>query len=538
MTWDRVRAARSRLERESGAITKDWGGKLPFALVYPNSYFLGMSNLGVQAVYFLLNASSTAVCERVFWEEQRKGIPSSPVSVESQRELSDFAVLAFSVTYELDYFNIPRILAAAGIPLYSSERDGTHPLVIAGGVCISANPAPVAPFFDALCIGEAESILPDLLKTLSQVDLADRKDTLSAIAGVPGMLVPGISNQVTMQRAFNLDDFPVHSVVMTRDTELGDLYLIEVERGCRWRCRFCLVCGVFRPMRSRSIESIVQQAKTGLASRKRIGLVGPDVPDHPAFEEILLRLKAMEAEVSVSSLRIKPLFDLALSELARGGTGTVAFAPEAGSARMRRVIRKGVNEDDILKAVEFTSRHKLKQLRLYFMIGLPSETDDDVEAIIDLSRKGKAVLEKRQSTTRIILSVSPFVPKAGTPFQWAPMERLGTLSRRLAILKRALQPEGIKVVGESPAWSEVQAVLARGDEALAPVLAGMKDVSLAEWAASLQSAKVDTESIHSAWEIDRRLPWAMIDSGVPVDNLKKELASSTSPAAGNGDPDD
>ena len=536
MTWDRVRAARNRLKRESGTITKDWGGRLPFALVYPNSYFLGMSNLGIQAVYSLLNASQSVVCERVFWEEEQNRTSPPPVSIESQRELSDFAVLAFSVTYELDYFNIPRILAAAGIPLYSSERDETQPLVIAGGVCISANPAPVTPFFDALCVGEAEAVLPDLVKTLSELDLADRQGTLSAIAKVPGVFVPRYSNRVIMQRAKNLDDFPVHSVVMTRDTELGDLYLIEVERGCRWRCRFCLVCSVFRPMRPRSLESIVQQAKAGLASRKRIGLVGPDVPDHPAFEEILLRLKGLEAEVSVSSLRIKPLFDLALSELARGGTGTVAFAPEAGSARMRGVIRKGVNEDDILKAVEFTSRHQIKQLRLYFMIGLPTETDDDVDAIVDLSRKCKAILEKRQSTTRIVLSVSPFVPKAGTPFQWAPMERLGALNKRLAKLKRALQPEGIKVAGESPAWSEVQAVLARGDASLAPVLAGMKEVSLAEWAAALDVANVDADNIHSRWEADRELPWAMIDSGVTLDHMKRELNWAISPSAGNDSP--
>ncbi len=286
-------------------------------------------------------------------------------------------------------------------------------------------------------------------------------------------------------------------------------------------------------MRPRSLESLVEQARAGLKSRRRIGLVGPDVPDHPGFEELLVRLRTIGAEISVSSLRIKPLFDLALSELARGGTGTVAFAPEAGSERMRKVIRKGVNEDDVLRAVEFTSRHNIKQLRLYFMIGLPSESDDDAIAIADLSLKCKAVLEERQSTTRIILSISPFVPKAGTPFQWAPMEHLGVLNRRLATIKHVLQPEGIKVTGESPAWSEVQAVLAKGSADLAPVLARMKTASLSEWTSALREGSIDQAFVHKAWGADRELPWGMIDSGIPRDHLRQELASAMSATDGS-----
>ena len=533
MTWDRVRAARNRLAGESGTIVKDWGGKLPVALIYPNSYYLGMSNLGIHAIYSLLNRLSDTVCERVFWEAADKIGPLSPVSIESQRELSDFAILAFSITYELDYFNVPQILAAAGIPLYSSERNETHPLIIAGGACITANPMPVSRFFDALCIGEAEAIMPQLLAAVSGVGVGDREGQLSAIARKPGVFSPGRTSKVSRQWAKDLDDFPVHSVVTTRDTELGDLYLIEVERGCRWRCRFCLVCGIFRPMRPRSLESLMDQASAGLKIRRRLGLVGPDVPDHPLFEEILGRLKAMGADISVSSLRIKPLFDLALSELARGGTGSVAFAPEAGSERLRQVIRKGVYEDYILKAVEFTSRHKIRQLRLYFMIGLPTETDDDVVAISDLSLKCKAILEKRQSTTRITLSISPFVPKAGTPFEWLRMEQVNVLEGRIAMLKRTLEPNGIKVGGESPAWSEVQAMLARGDSNMAPVLAGVKHLSLAAWTSALDKARLDRSFVHQDWNPDSSLPWDMIDSGISQDNLRDELRLAISQPAGH-----
>ncbi len=530
MTWDSGRDSRRHLAGEQGTITKDWGGKFPVALIYPNSYYLGMSNLGIHTIYSLLNNSSDVVCERVFWEQPDGGNPRPPLSIESQRHLPEFAMLAFSITYELDYFNIPRILEAAGMPLYARERDATHPLVIAGGACITGNPMPVAHFFDALCIGEAEAILPNLLSALKNAPDGDRATQLSALATVPGVYVPGTNGTTAVRQwAKNLDDFPVHSVVMTDNTELADMYLIEVERGCRWACRFCLVCGVFRPMRLRSVESLVAQAKVGLTYRKRLGLVGPDVPDHPDFERLLHRLKEMGAEISVSSLRIKPLFDLALSELARGGTGTVSFAPEAGSERLRRVIRKGITEDDILKAIEFTSNHKIRQLRLYFMVGLPTETDEDIEAIASLALKCKRLLEKRQRTTRITLSVAPFVPKAGTPFERLPMERLPTLNQRLSLLKKRLRPNGIKITGDSPAWSEVQAILARGDTNLAPVLANVREATLAAWSQAVEAARIDTDSLaHDRWTPDRTLPWHMIDSGVTGDPRRREMDAALS----------
>jgi radical SAM superfamily enzyme YgiQ (UPF0313 family) len=190
-----------------------------------------------------------------------------------------------------------------------------------------------------------------------------------------------------------------------------------------------------------------------------------------------------------------------------------------------------VNEDDILRAVEFTSRHKIRQLRLYFMIGLPTETDDDVAAIADLSLKCKTVLEKTQSTTRITLSVSPFVPKAGTPFEWLRMEQVAVLEARIAMLKRSLQPNGIKVGGESPAWSEVQAMLARGDSKMAPVLAGVDRLSLAAWTSALRKAQIDRSFVHQDWSPDETLPWDMIDSGMPRDSLRDELKLAISKPA-------
>ncbi len=518
--------AKHRISREKGNIIKDWGGKIPFALIYPNSYYVGMSNLGIHAIYSLLNGYQNVVCERVFWDKKEKTNSVIPLSLESQRPLSDFAVLAFSITYELDYFNVVQILKASGIPLYAADRDERHPLVIAGGPCIIANPMPLAPFFDCLCIGEAEAILPAMLPVISEGIKGKRHELLKALALLPGIYVPQSydGTPVVRQRAENLDDFPVTSVILTPDTELGDLYLIEVERGCNWGCRFCLTGQAFRPMRSRSVDNLVAQAELGLQHRKRLGLVGAAVSDHPQFEELLTRLQQIGAKLSVSSLRIKPLYSALLKEMVKGGAQTIALAPEAGSQRLRQLIRKGISEDDILESMYKVAEQGIKQLKLYFMIGLSTETDDDIEGIADLTLRCKGILDRHQRGSRITLSIAPFVPKAGTPFQWLPMEQLTTLNHRLSWLKNNLLPKGVMLKCESPAWSQVQGVLARGDSKLAAVLTDMEEMSLSDWRKAINKCQLDTDYyLRQRWDTAEKLPWAILDSGTKLSNLELEL---------------
>jgi radical SAM superfamily enzyme YgiQ (UPF0313 family) len=511
MTWQTAQEIRNRLAVEQGTIVKDWGGKLPVALIYPNSYYIGMSNLGIQAIYRFINDRADAVCERVFWEP-KDSTDVLPLAMESQRPLTDFAVIAFSLSYELDYFNIVPILKAAGIPLYAQDRDETYPLIIAGGPCITTNPMPLSPFFDGLCIGEAEAILPEMLPVIRDGVSENRTELKKKLASLSGVFVPGYSNTpVTRQWVKDLDKFPVHSTVLTRDTELGNMYLIEVERGCNWGCRFCLVSNCYKPMRFRSIDSLLDQAENGLKFRKRLGLMGPAVTDHPQIEELAGKLHDMGAELSVSSLRIKPLSPVILGEVIAGGTNTVALAPEAGSQHLRDTIGKRINEEDILKAVEKVAGQGIKQLKLYFMIGLPEETDDDIEAIALLATKCKDIFDRHQSWSRITLTIAPFIPKAGTPFQKEGMASLEILQHRLSLLKSNLPAKGISVKNESLDWSEVQVVLSRGDERLAAVLANVDRLSLARWHQAMAKAGLNIAFYaHHKWDELQKLPWEEI----------------------------
>jgi len=524
MRWDK--AARRRLSSEQGTILKDWGGRIPIALIYPNTYYVGMSNLGFQTIYGLLNSYDNIVCERVFWEKDKK-------SIESGRPLDDFAVLAFSISYELDYFNVIEMLRSSATPLFAADRSDAHPLVIAGGPCITANPEPLSPFFDCFVIGEGEAILPAMIEALlrgcgesEKWIRGSRNELLRALSSLPGVYVPSLHDGKPISRQWvrNIDDFATTSVILTPQTELGDMFLIEVARGCRWGCRFCLTGYLFRPFRYRSLNNLLAQAENGLKYEKRIGLLGASPFDHPEIEELVARLQQMGAEMSISSLRIRPLSRVALRGLVESGTQTLSLAPEAGSERLRKIINKGVSRKDITEAIELVTEHPPKQLKLYFMIGLPTETDDDIDEMIELTLSLKGRIDRTRAGTHLTLTIEPFVPKAGTPFQWLPMTSDKILSLRLATLKNSLEPKGIAVKSESVAWAAVQGVLSRGDRRLAPVLAGMEGKSLSSWRRALAEFSLDADFyIGREIPVDERLPWANIHSGVDLDYLKREL---------------
>lgn len=526
MTWDKD--SQRRLSTERGTIFKDWGGRIPVALIYPNSYYIGMSNLGFQTVYGLFNSYDDIVCERVFCEGEKR-------SVESGRPLDDFACLAFSISSELDYFNVVDVLLASGTPLLAADRDDSHPLVIGGGPCITANPMPLLPLFDCFAIGEGEAIIPSIVKAFQEEAQMDRVNLLNKLSQIPGVYVPLLRDDRPIARQWvkDIDGFATASVILTPETEFGDMYLLEIGRGCCWGCRFCLAGFLTRPPRFRSLDVLLLQAEHGLQYSKRIGLLSASVSDHPEIDQLVPRLRRLGADISVSSLRIRPLSEVLLQGIAESGTATITLAPEAGSERLRRIINKGVSERDITAAVDKVGVQGFRNLKLYFMIGLPTETAEDIDELIKLVLNIKGRLDRMQSGTHVILTVEPFVPKAGTPFQRLPMAGVKTLRYRLVRIRSSLEPKGIEVRGESISWSVVQAVLSRGDARLAKALVrtaetagvgGKSNKSLSAWRLALAELSIDADKyISRRVPVTERLPWHNLDSGVDEGYLEQEL---------------
>jgi radical SAM superfamily enzyme YgiQ (UPF0313 family) len=524
--WKTIAEARRIVEQETGTIYKDWGGRLPVALAYPNTYYVGMSSLGLQTVYCLFNQRPDVVCERVFCgegerREERREKGKGPVSLESQRPLHEFGVLAFSFAYELDYFNALEMLRQAGIPLLAEERDEDDPLLIAGGPAVTANPEPLADLFDAFVIGEAEELIPPLVETLQEGLGAERQSLFPTLAQIPGLYVltqspssnlqyptSNIQHPVKRQWIRDLDAYPTTSVILTRETEFGDMYLIETARGCKRGCRFCLTGHTCRPLRERSVETLLHQAREGLKYRDKIGLVGAAVSDYSRIDELVTGLREMGARISVSSLRAAPLSDTLVKSLAESGSQTLTLAPEAGSERLRSLIHKGISADDVMRAADLAARYDFPHLKLYFMLGLPTETEEDVQAIVDLV----AAVGQRFSR-RVTVNVTPFVPKAHTPFQWAAMMPQMVIQERLRYVEQRLRPRGVAVKSDSPAWAAVQGVLSRGDRRLGQALTKMDRISLAQWRRALKESGLEADDYLRERSFDETLPWSVVDSG-------------------------
>ena len=526
MSWPEIQAINDLLDRERGTVYKDWGGRLPIALVFPNTYYLGMSSLAVHSLYRMWNARDDVVCERVFaglGDSPRPGsAPEMALSLESASPLDYFPVLAFTLTYEMDYFNLVALLRAAGIPPRAEERDEVHPLILAGGPAVTANPEPVAPLLDAVVIGEVEPIFQQLTDAL-QAMAEGRDAALDALADIPGLYLPHRVGPAEGPRPVSrlwladLDCAPTHSAILTPDTEFAGMGLIEIARGCGRGCRFCLAGYGYRPPRERSAESILAQARRLLEDTDRLGLVSAAVSDHSQIDELAVALRRMGARLSVSSMRVDPLSVPLLRALSESGTHTLTIAPEAGSERLRRAINKTVTEDDVLHAVDQAAAHGFGQLKLYFMLGLPGEEQGDVDALVNLV-EACAGRFPGQTTANI----TPFVPKAGTPFQRATMTDARLVKQRLDYVDKQLRRQGVAVKGESPAWAEIQGALARGGRRVAEALLAVERLTPSNWKRALQEAGLDPGKLLGARDADQPLPWDFVRSGVQAGYLARE----------------
>ena len=552
MSWHLKEKARALLAEEQGTVRKDWGGRVAFALVYPNSYAVGMSNLGFQTIYRHLNALPGVVCERVFFpdpedvaEFRRTG--GVPFSLESQRPLTDFHMLGFSVTYEGDYINVLRLLTLAGIPLRAARRRPRDPLVLMGGVCAFSNPEPMAPFMDVIAVGEGEELVVELIERYREGD-GDRKTLLDALAAVEGIYVPeryavawapggglaavtpraGAPAIVAKRRLKNVNAFETIATVKAPSAEYGHMALLEVGKGCGRGCRFCLEGQVYRPVRHRSLdalrETVAQLAKSG---ETRIGLVGACVSDYPWIGDLLKIVEENGLEVSISSIRADSLTDGLVEALARGGHRTLTVAPEAGTERLRRVIRKAITDEQIVAACDLVRAHGIPNLKTYFMIGQPTETREDVEAIPALA---ELMLERLRVPDpsgkpfgRLTLSISSFVPKPWTPFQWAPFDGAASLQTKLEIVKRgARRFANVRVLHENPREAALQALLARGDRRVADFLELAASFD-GDWRRALREWGGDPDFYTTRPRpLDERLPWDHFDVGVKKAGLLRE----------------
>ena len=509
--WKEIEARRRLLQREIGAVVKDWGGRLPVALVYANTYAVGMASLGFQAIYHLLNLRDDVVCERVFDDERWDDSPP-PLSMESQRRLDEFAVLAFSLSFELDYLRAVNLLRRCGMTsIWAEERGDEDPILIAGGPAVSANPMPLAPIFDAFVIGEAEEVIGPLVEVLN-AEMGNSARLLERLSRLEGVYVPQVHGRGSRVRRLwlkDVDRFPTRSVLWTPAAEFGFMHLVELARGCRWGCHFCLAGYTSRPWRQRSFPVVMQAIEEGLHHRRRVGLISAAVSDYAHIDALMDELMARKVEVSVSSLRADTLSPKVLDALARSQTRTVTLAPEAGSQRLRDAIGKGISEEDILRSAAMAAERRFTQLKLYFMLGLPGEGEADVDALIELVQRTAG-----QFPHQIVVNVTPFVPKPHTPFQWLSAPAVDVVKARLERIRQGLRGKRMQVRAESPEWSQVQAVLARGDQRLAPALVGLRRPTLATWRQSLEEQGLEPAEWLRARGYEEALPWDHIDHGV------------------------
>ena len=535
---------------EDSRVTINPHAEQKVAIVYPNTYFVGMSNLGLHIIYEEINLHPSSVCERIFLPEKKEldaydKTKTPLMSVETQRPMHKFDVVAFDVTFEMDYFHIPLMLRYGRVPVMSEDRTGFDPIVIAGGPCATFNPEPFADFIDAFIIGEGEGIVTAVLERIrkGRENGESREETIAGLAQIDGVYVPVLyTPQYDDNKRFVgydiAEDAPKiirrhfepltsggETVIATNFTEFGAMYIIEVARGCGRHCRFCMAGYCFRVPRVRPLDILKEGVDRAEKLGKKVGLMGAAISDYPEVDELVTYIRSKDMRYSCASLRADSLTQAVVDGLAESGQKTITIAPETGSERLRRVINKGISEENLRTAAQLSAKSGIQHMRLYIMIGLPTETDEDIEAIVGLAERTQAHMAEVGCKGRLTLSINPFIPKPFTPFQWMAMDHQKSVEKKLQYIKKSLQKNRrIEVLVESPKEAYIQGVLARGDRRLGKVLAACAlDRGSKSFKSEMKKAGLDMDDCnYRERKFEDYLPWSHLDMGLRNGYLEQE----------------
>ena len=508
---------------ERNAVRKKWKeSSFKFALCYPNEYRVGISNLGMQVLYFLLNKNPNVLCERFYQPKKRN---SRLVSVESSRSLKEFDIIGFSLQYENDYHNVLSMIKNSNIPIRASDRKNNSPLFIAGGP-ITTNPIPMKPFIDLFIIGDFEPIYEKFIDILSESQ--NKEDFLEQIAPVQGVYVPSIEQEnvkKSVQLDLNNSFHPIAQVIPVQEEKIEEKFafqesvLVEVSRGCPRNCNFCMIGCQARPFRIRSIKKIKEIIFNGIRVNnvKKVTLIGAGISDHPDLLDICKFLVDEEIQFSVPSLRIDRISQELVKILKDSGSKTVTLAPEAGSSRLQEIIDKQISNNQVMETVLMLRKHNVPNIKFYFMIGLPTENNKDIQSIVDLYAK---INSTGYSTKNLKISINPFIPKPHTPFQWYEMPENKYFTKCFKLLNKSIPTSQIE--NQEARYSFMQGCLSLGNERFSEVLElSLKEGNnLGNWRRIFKILNMEFKVPH--YDLDMELPWDFIDVGLSKQNLKKK----------------
>lgn len=510
---------------------------IPLIFAFPNEYSVGITALGYQVVWATLAMRSDLDVARLF-TDIHEPLPSTP------------ELLGFSMSWELDYVNILGLLESLDIPIWSHERTISHPIVFGGGAVLTANPEPYAEFFDVFLLGDGEVLLDAFINAYQEVRNADRETQLKHLARVPGIYVPSLYHityespegaiasiqpidstiPAQVQKQTYRGNTLSASSVVTEKAAWENIFMVEVVRSCPEMCRFCLASYLTLPFRVADVEaSLIPAIEKGLGVTNRLGLLGASVTQHPEFEGLLDYLNQSQFDnvrLSLSSVRTNTVTEKLTRTLVKHDAKSITIAVESGSDRVRKIVNKKLEIDEIVEAAVNAKAGGLSALKLYGMVGIPGEESEDLDQTVAMMRS----LKKAAPGLRLTLGCSTFVPKSHTPFQWFGVNPQA--EKRLQTLQKHLRSNGIDFRPESYSWSVIQALLSRGDRRLSKLLQLTRHYgdSLGSYRRAFKELKGQlpslNEYVHERWSIDRVLPWSHLQGALPQSTLEKHLASS------------